>query len=257
MLRRFAVPFAIALALSAASLDAAVPWKDTAAIPLPGLFPVGLAVAPDGTFWFASLETGGTIVGLIRPDGSSAQKLIPHPFGNENRVAMLALADGSVMVGSYNGLIARVDPQLQVTLFQRPSMSGVVTDFALGPDGNVWYATSSVFIGTITPAGELREFTLQAPQSQSFLSGFALTSTANAVYIAAADGVYRSTTAGTVERIASCSCYPQWIEVREDGTIWTSAGYVRPGDDFVTTWPDGEAAALGRTAMYGLPVRST
>ena len=81
-------------------------------IAIPGVFPAGLAAAPDGTFWYGAIDAAGTMVGFVRPDGSGGRTILPSPFYNEHQVAMIALPDGSVMAGSYNGVIARVDPQL-------------------------------------------------------------------------------------------------------------------------------------------------
>ena len=132
---------------------------------------------------------GSTDLAVLRPDGSmqrftnlpiSNGSMVAGPDGNiwvrGNAVSPAGKVVGEVpyadevVVGSDGNFwtvsvikeeINRVTPQGSVTAFSYRSGSwslGYPQELTLGPDGNVWFTTSSGWIGRVTPSGEITRF---------------------------------------------------------------------------------------------------
>lgn len=212
-------------------------------IVLEGKNPIGLAPSTDGAFWFSEWTLNQ--IGLVRADGSVAYVRISAsvPFGNERHAAMLGLADGSVIVGSVNGLLAHVGTDLQYTVYDvGEGHYPYITDLALGPDGNPWFvAANARLLGTLRD-GRVITWPLSSTP-WSLASGVD-----HSLYIASSDGILRASTDGVVEPFVPCSqgyCGALWIEVTADGTIWFPSGRISPAGELVAGDYRGVDATVG------------
>lgn len=198
-------------------------------IAVPDLHAIGLVVAADDALWF----TGAlNVIGRVSREGSVQQATIPWPFGNESRAAMLALPDGSVIIGSYNGRIALVDKNLRATVYTRPKVQwpydGLVSDLALDRHGNVRFLDELLpIIGTLAPDGAITEVLL--PRRAFEL----ITDADGEVYLATEDGVFRLRDDGSLESEPLCMRCLDWWEVSRDGIVWSSTGSLEPGEQYV------------------------
>lgn len=137
-------------------------------IPAPYTGPVVITVGPDGALWFTDCLRRSiwrvSLEGVLTEFPLSGQPLI-SPFG------LATGSDGNLWfteeASGYR--LGRMTTSGTFTLFSRPSQEpGLFC--ALGPDGNIWYATFSRAFGRITPAGAITEFGLSGDRGRSVAS---------------------------------------------------------------------------------------
>ncbi len=229
--------------LSVSTLDRSCSVVDVRTAPVDPYDPEDIAVAPDGTVWFADVGDNGTdrptvALILLRPDGSTTLTRLTYPDGPHDAEALLLAPDGTPYVvtkevlgvsGVYTPAGALVDggtvPMRQVatvalTLTGTPGgpvgRAGqlMVTGGAVAPDGGllalrtytdayVWPLTGSDVAGAL--AGEPTRVALPpAPQ------GEAITFAANSRdLVVAGEGLPGAVTVlpwtGTLEPLAAAS----------------------------------------------------
>jgi virginiamycin B lyase len=121
---------------------------------------VGICAGPDGNVWF----TEANAIGKITPAGS----VTLFPYSGSAASSITRGADGNLYFTEYDGKIGKITQQGVITEYP---LAADETPFAvtLGPDDNVWYATSSDAthgsIGKITPAGIITEYPLPYDQA--------------------------------------------------------------------------------------------
>jgi virginiamycin B lyase len=151
------------------------------ALPTPNSFPFGIAVGPDGAFWFT--EAGSNRIGRITLSGAIAE--YPLPWSNSYPVAIVLGPDPdrnpnrNLWFTEYSGnRIGRITPDGEIAEYPLPHPNSGPGGIAVGPDGALWFTElTGNRIGRITPDGEIAEYTLPPdttpPDSPSFggLSG--------------------------------------------------------------------------------------
>lgn len=114
-----------------------------------------LAVAPDGTIWFAggngpgigSLTPQGVVAGMTLLQSSAPRELAAGPDGN------LWFTD------TLNNAIVRVTPTGTVTSFSLPTPDADPWHIAAGPGDSLWFTEfHGGKIGRITPSGKITEY---------------------------------------------------------------------------------------------------
>ena len=142
---------------------------------LPKTFPIGITLGPDATMWFA--ERGLGRLGSITTDGQFAGK-----GGKGFKLTGLARQPQTVTTGPDGNLWATAgstrrysqesrgvpDPYGAIVAMTRYGIVSSVTPLPMysdprtitsGPDGNIWFAETSGFIGRIRLSdGKLKEF---------------------------------------------------------------------------------------------------
>lgn len=142
----------------------------------------GLIPGPDGNVWFVGTTAKSAAIGRITPAGVVTvfpvdiplQTKVPgYPIcepvdtgpciGASNIGGLVAGADGNLWFVDGQGRIGRTTPSGVTTFFDTASAWAPV--IGAGPDGAVWYPTTSspngpVLIGRITPDGTITRFTL-------------------------------------------------------------------------------------------------
>jgi virginiamycin B lyase len=138
---------------------------------------------------------------------------------------IVAGSDGNLWVGLLEGRTARVTPSGVVTYFTLgfpipiPGIGGPYS-LALGPDGNVWYALSTLdVVGKITPDGVVTNYPTPG------IAPFAITAGPDGAlwFVGAGDigGVAaRITTQGDLQTLGQASNSAFGIGVGPDGNIW-------------------------------------
>ncbi len=204
-----------------------------------------MAAGPDGNVWFASGFGGQGLppntISKITPAGtitSFTGGLDPStaidgmaPLGN-----VLWWGDGQGNIGSIvatgaAGTIGTVTPASSYTTPCQSSTAacGSINWMVAGPDGNAWFADSGGYLGRITPAGAVQEWTI------SLLSGWPTGSSSapeemafsgNTLYVADGLGyVDQITLAGdapvSVDALPITSgCGAYGLTIGTDGNVW-------------------------------------
>ena len=182
--------------------------------------PTGIAVGSDGNLWF--VESGTNDIGKI----TTAGKITEYPTTNLDLSStdnMMKGSDGDVWFiaadSDGNSEIARVTIAGKVTAFP---LSASPNDLTIGPDGNVWLASSGE-IDKVSADGTVQSFTIPTGDDAS-----AITTGPDGALWFALDGnnqIGRMTTAGTFSEYS----------LPEPGT--TDGSTVSIGA--LTTGPDG------------------
>lgn len=108
----------------------------------------GITTTSDGSVWFTDPSTRR--IGRIDPRGRVEEtRLADSPYG------IAADPDGGIWFASHRS-IGRVSPSGELSEFHgAPSVARQMT---VGPDGNLWFTTSSREIGRMTPWGQVSWF---------------------------------------------------------------------------------------------------
>lgn len=214
-----------------------------ATIKLPSnAYPVGLAAAADGTLWFVGAHGGEA--GRVLPGGEVERRPLPAPFYIERSAGIVVLGDGTVMIGSVTGVIARVDRQMNASLIDLGDRFTEVEDMVAGPDGAAWFIANTYFrhsvLGRVESGGAITTFPL--PNRVSAMT----VGPDGSFVIVGSQQILRATSKGAVEVIADCSqCWSDWVAVTADGTIWLATGRFEPGKGFAPRRVDGRASTIG------------
>lgn len=129
---------------------------------LPGC---SITAGPDRNLWVASTEFGPGRIIRVTPDGVTTE----FPVNQFALVEIAAGPDGNVWTTARAGGLIRTTPVGVHTVFPVPDPPGGLSGtwgVTAGVDGNVWYTNTSPsarFIGQMTPAGEVTEFSLPNP----------------------------------------------------------------------------------------------
>jgi len=183
----------------------------------------GIAVAPDGTIWFAEQEGN---VGGIRPNGD----VVELPTRNADPIYGVAIGtDGYVWyTARFRNKIGRVSPSMRdLQEFDLPTSNSEPNDIAMGPDGNLWFTeVAANNIGRITITGNPSEFSV--PTAKSRLGGIAAGPDGNMWF--SEDGPAAVGWITPTGRITECplpraDSDPRAIVTGPDGNLWFAEGY--------------------------------
>ena len=217
-----------------------------------GLSPWAIAPGPDGNMWFTNFSQG---IGRITPSGVITLFSAPG-FGNPQGI--VAGSDGNMWFGDwttgswYSGItpgsnkIGRITMDGVVTTFTSPDVNAS-RDFALGPDGNVWFTNGQSWtIGRITTAGVVTVFgdpLIDTP------NGIAPGPDGNMWFTSAGNSkVGRITMDGVVSMFGPTALSPAGIGAGPDGGMWfANVNTSNPAIGRVTAVlvPDAPSGAVG------------
>jgi virginiamycin B lyase len=156
------------------SLSLAQPFQpNLKSYPLPsnGGVPFAIITGPDGALWF-TLDNGLRAQPQVaRMTTSGSLTLFSSPFGSSQNPATLGSqmakrADSTVWftIGFHDGTAALGGVNMSGVFWQVPLPAGVIADsIAVGSDGSIWFTEASrLYIGRLTPAGQIIEYPLPA-----------------------------------------------------------------------------------------------
>jgi virginiamycin B lyase len=137
-------------------------------LPSSQAYPDGITSGPDGNLWFTETVNRGSKssiskIGRISPSGTITE--FPLSMLADSARYITAGPDGNLWftIQSSKGSnavckIGRMTPQGAITIFT-PGNLYIAGDITSGPDHNLWFS-SGYYIGRITPAGKVSEFSL-------------------------------------------------------------------------------------------------
>ncbi len=137
-------------------------------LPSSQAYPDSITSGPDGNLWFTetvSIGSNSSIskIGHISPSGMITEFSLPTVDDFARYIT--AGPDGNLWftIQSSKGFqavckIGRITPQGAITIFT-PGNLYTAGDITSGPDHNLWFS-SGYYIGRITPAGKVSEFSL-------------------------------------------------------------------------------------------------
>ena len=205
------------------------------------LLAVDAAFDGNGILWLAANSQ------LTRVDiGANAALVYPLSAAQGNASRLLIGADNQVWyLNNGNATFGRLNPATgAITVLHSPS-GAKLTDFALAPDGHVWYASYDSAIGEVLPDNTIREWIVQGSNYTSSLvfdaagqlwgaSGGSIASWVNNDW---------SYAPAAVPALAS---YAYGVTRAPDGVVW-QFGFVRgPGNDGnLQRWMIGTVARDG------------
>jgi virginiamycin B lyase len=198
------------------------------------IFVDSITAGPDGNVWFtASQPVSGaqSVVGKLTPAGDLTEYSVPGGYAG----AIEGGPGGDVWFVE-RAAIGMVDPEGQFSSFPLPADVGAPKALTVGPEGNLWFATSKPAAGFITPAGQITTFPLKSgslPTSIAFgAEGDLWFAEPDVARIGRVDRAGRKETDFTLPGKAR----PNSIALGADGAIWFS---------------DRSAARLGRITPAG------
>lgn len=122
-------------------------------IPTANSFPVGVAVAADGTVWFA--EQNGHQIGHLDPKSGEIVEY-KTPTANSGPVGITVGPDGAIwFTEAFANKIGRLDPEKPDAMeeFDIPTPVSAPLYITTGPDGGLWYVgVRSHKLGRIDPS---------------------------------------------------------------------------------------------------------
>jgi streptogramin lyase len=225
-----------------------------------GPVPENITAGSDGNMWFTEAAAGD--IGRITPAGSVT--LYPSTSNNvPTGPDSIALGnDGAVWFaedGQLGDSIGKITASGAVTQYSLPEGKGV-QHVAVGPDGNIWFSTSTAnpttgafiaaYFGEITPQGVVTEYEIP---DQSVPEDFATGPDGNIWFI---DNTgYPGQIAKYVPSSGAITAYPVPTSGAEldslangpDGNIW----FTESNEDNV-----GEITTLGAVTEYAVPTPS-
>ena len=174
---------------------------------------VSVTSGPGGAVWYADQNHR---IGRMSPSGSVTLFLLPDtgrvdPFP----YAIAAGPDGNLWYTD-DPTIGRMTPAGVVTTFHVPAEP--FTDIIAGPDGAMWFSTSSGGIGRISMSGDVRIFDVPTLVSLNLTAG----PDGNVWFTFPPDKVGRITPDGvaTLFAVPTSSSNPWAIASGPDGNIW-------------------------------------
>jgi streptogramin lyase len=184
----------------------------------------GIAVALDGTVWFA--EEGGGL-GEIRPNGD----VVELPTPNTDGLYGVAIGpDGYIWyTARFRNKIGRLSPSTGDLLeFALPTANSEPNDIATGPDGNLWFTeVAANNIGRITITGNVSEFAV--PTAKSNLGGIAAGPDGNVWFSedTSRAAVGWITPSGTITEcpLPRGDSDPRAMVIGPDGNLWFAETY--------------------------------
>ena len=202
----------------------------------PNVYPMALAVAEDGTVWYAGEFSE---IGRVLPNGQ-----LERLEGSTYVIGpMLALSDGAMVVGTWSG-ITRVDRHMNRSLIDLSQTHTRVVDMVLGADGAVWFIAAGEgpsFLGRINADGTIARFPLTIrPRAMALAPDGSFTIVDDRGII------HRTTPNGAVELIGNFGyCPTNWVKVTPDGTVWFECGLLKPGGGFIGQDSSSYASTIG------------
>jgi streptogramin lyase len=205
-------------------------------------FPAGssprfITTGPDGLVWFTDSES----VNRINADGTVSRFDAVPTFGaNPSLRSIVTGPDGNLWFTKFNppGQIGKITPagvMTQVSSFA----DGNVQDIIAGPDGNLWFtrpfATGGGFVGRITTAGVVTEFTPPntSPQPRTMAVGpdGNIWYTDDGAFPTNVSAILRTDMNGVITQVAQAGVtagfdagvFADEITQGPDGNLWTSA----------------------------------
>jgi len=218
------------------------------------LAPNGLALAPDGSFWFAEVaanapfSSGIANLARIASDGSITQYTIPVPvdsFSTPVVASTIALGPDGNMWLPLRGFVARVTPDGTVTKFPTTTAGYEPGRIVAGSDGAMWFpetpSSGSAVIAKVTMAGVVTEYPLPANSGPAQITAGP---DGNIWFVDAGLGsIAKITTSGVVTeyRLSALDSFAIGIAAGADGKLW----FTIPSDDVI-----GSITTDGTIAQY-------
>ena len=189
-------------------------------------YPTGIAVGADGNLWFT--ESGTNMIGRITTSGTITEYSTTLDLSSTDE---MVTAHGKVWFLAYDdnsgdNEIANVDAAGKVTSFVTNASTN---DMTLGPDGNVWLASSGE-IDQVDAAGTVKSFSISTGDD-----AYSITTGPDGNLWFALDGtndIGRMTTAGAFSEFqipdpnatadGDTTIYPGALAAGPDGNLWFS-----------------------------------
>jgi virginiamycin B lyase len=239
---RFAV-FAIAVLAIGCSAHSSVPSPKTApndansaarfappkiveySLPTADAGPIGIVQGSDGAMWFT--EAFAPNIGRIDSNGEIRE----FNVGGSGTNFIAAGPDGNLWYTADPGIIGRLTPTGNLTVFTVPPPAAALETIAAGPDGRMWFVniaqtgplSSTVYMDAITTGGQITQYG-PVPQVCYFPFGLTVGDDGN-LWAAAESCLLRITPSGTITNYAlGQNGIVSWIAAGLDGYLWTDDG---------------------------------
>jgi virginiamycin B lyase len=197
-----------------------------------------IAAGIDGKIWWLNDKTADELVGRMALDGTGAEWR-PLPMQYSGPVGITA---GPGAMWFTQALSRQIGSVTSTWAFNEFSLDGQIAgdfDIVDGPDGNLWFTTSTNSICRVTPNGVPTCFSVPTPPNASqtvFTEGIAVGPDGNVWFTGfepQTDGatIGRITPSGSVTLfpLPDAACRPTGITTGPDGNIWfteNAADYV-------------------------------